>query len=187
VDCPTYVLSGPVEGTSYILDKEKEFYKDTIDKYGLMSHGSKLSDKYDAALLYTEDITDAVQAAKMLLFTSGSTMQQMQKVMDTVDKITAEEKESLVINSFFLDADPYGEHYYLDFRACHCLSDCVSCRGGRDAAFGVYGIVDDPQKFYFLVCAALIGVREIDFTRAAESRRSMSEKKTSALEKFIQS
>jgi hypothetical protein len=51
----------------------------------------------------------------------------------------------------------------------------------------VYGIVDDPQKFYFLVCAALIGVREIDFTRAAESRRSMSEKKTSALEKFIQS
>jgi hypothetical protein len=149
VDCPTYVLSGPVEGTSYILDKEKEFYKDTIDKYGLMSHGSKLSDKYDAALLYTEDITDAVQAAKMLLFTSGSTMQQMQKVMDTVDKITAEEKESLVINSFFLDADPYGEHYYLDFRACHCLSDCVSCRGGRDAAFGVYGIVDDPQSSIF--------------------------------------
>lgn len=42
-----------------------------------MSHGSKLSDKYDAALLYTEDIADAIQAAKMLLFAPVPVIQQV--------------------------------------------------------------------------------------------------------------
>lgn len=53
-----------------------------------------------------------------------------------------------------------------------------------NAAFGVYGIVEGP---YFLVCAGLIGVREIDFTRAAEPRYSMSNRKASRIEQFIQS
>jgi hypothetical protein len=41
-----------------------------------MSHGSKFSDRYDdaSALLYTEDIANAIQAADMLLVTSESTI-----------------------------------------------------------------------------------------------------------------
>lgn len=56
-----------------------------------------------------------------------------------------------------------------------------------NAGYGMYGIVEDPKSAVFSIFGALIKVRgEVIFTRAAETRRSMPENKTSAFAKFVQ-
>ncbi|KAJ5827672.1 Glycoside hydrolase superfamily [Penicillium robsamsonii] len=255
VACPTTLptdhFKGPDEIT-YVLDDEKGFYKDMMDKYGideswikfgdlwvwvepgchpsgggnsvrncelywhgwpnqdddrmkvpnpketisgamknLTDFGNQLDESaYDAsAFLYTEDIADAIQAAEMPLFMTESAIEQMQKVMDTADKITAEYKKEMIINfaaALVMLVPAVGET--IGTLGLATIGRVVMLAGeAGNAAFGVYGIVEDPKSAVFSIFGALIGVRgEMGFARAAEARRSMSEKENSALGKYVQ-
>ncbi|KAJ5437022.1 Glycoside hydrolase superfamily [Penicillium cf. griseofulvum] len=251
--CPTILSTDWIHAppkVTYVLDDEKGFYKDMMDKYGideswikfgdlqvyvdpgcrpldgdvtgcqhywhgwpnqdeehmkvpnpketisgamknLTDFGNQLDESaYDAsAFLYTEEISDALEASEMPVFMVESAIEQMKKVMETADKITAEYKKSMIINfaaAFLMLVPAVGET--IGALGLATIGRVVMLAGeAGNAAFGVYGIVEDPESAIFSIFGALIGVRgEMGFARAAESRRGMSEKETSALGKFVQ-
>ncbi|KAJ5256934.1 Glycoside hydrolase superfamily [Penicillium angulare] len=157
----------------------------------LTDFGDQLDDSAaDAAwFMYADDVDDAVVAAELPLFLAESAVKQMQKVVDAADDIDAAEKKSFIVNfaaSLLMLVPAVGES--IGALGLATIGRVVTLAGDvGNAAFGVYGVVEDPQSAIFGVFGALIGVRgERGFSDAAESRRGMSEKEKSALGKYFQ-
>jgi hypothetical protein len=167
--------------------------KDTISgaMKNLTDFGNQLDESAADAggFMYTQDVGDAVDAAQLPLFLTESAVQQMQKIIDAADSITAAEKKSFIVNfvgSLLMLVPAVGETIWA--LGLGILGRVVLLAGEvGNAAFGVYGVVEDPTSAIFSIFGAIIGVRgEIGFERAAGSRRSMSEKESTVLGKFVQ-
>ncbi|KAJ5577072.1 Glycoside hydrolase superfamily [Penicillium sp. DV-2018c] len=142
-----------------------------------------------AAFLYTQDIADAIEAAEMPVFMCESAVQQMQKVIDAADEIAAAEKKAMIVNfaaAFLMLVPAVGET--IGVLGMATIGRVVMLAGEvGNAAYGVYGVVEDPASAVFSIFGAIIGIRgELGFQRAAEARRGMSNKENTVLGKFVQ-
>jgi uncharacterized membrane protein len=167
--------------------------KDTISgaMKSLTDFGNQLDESAADAggFMYTQDVGDAVDAAQLPLFLTESAMQQMQKIIDTANSITAAEKKSFIVNfvgALLMLVPAVGET--IGTLSLGILGRVVLLAGEvGNAAFSIYGVVEDPTSAIFSIFRAIIGVRgEIGFERATGSRRSMSEKESTVLGKFVQ-
>jgi len=167
--------------------------KDTI--LGAIKDLTDFGDQLDESaanargFIYTQDVDNAVDAAQLPLFLTGLAVQQMQKIIDAADTITATEKKAFIVNfvgSLLMLVPAVGET--IGALSLGVLGRVVLLAGEvGNTAFSVYSVVEDPASTIFSIFGAVVGVRgEIGFKRATRSGRSISEKESTALGKFVQ-
>lgn len=111
----------------------------------------------------------------------------MKKVADAADKIEEAEKKAMIVNFVMaiLMIVPAVGGELAGSLGLTTIGRIITMTGAAgDAAFGVYGVVEDPKSAIIALFVALVGFRgERGFSKAAEVRRGMSSKELAVLGK----
>lgn len=108
----------------------------------------------------------------------------MQEVADAAEEIEEADKKAMILNfvmAILMVVPAVGEA--AGSIGLTTIGRIITLTGVTgNAAFGVYGVVEDPKSAIVSLFIALVGLRgELGFSKAAEVRRGMSSKEIAVL------
>lgn len=136
------------------------------------------------AMVYMGSTLDVVTASELPVFMTEYAVDSMKEVADAAEEIEEAQKKRMILNfvmAILMVIPAVGEAAASVGLAT--IGRIIIMTGALgDAAFGVYGVVEDPQSAVISLFAALVGLRGgAGFSEAAKIRRGMSKKEISAL------
>lgn len=138
------------------------------------------------ALSYVGSTADVVTASELPVFMSEFAVDSMQEVADAAEEIEEADKKAMILNfvmAILMIVPAVGEA--AGSIGLTTIGRIITLTGVTgNAAFGVYGVVEDPKSAIVSLFIALVGLRgELGFSKAAEVRRGMSSKEIAVLGK----
>jgi len=145
----------------------------------------------DAALMaglghYIGEATDVIDAASIPVFMLTQAVESMRKIVATANEIKDEEKKQTILlfaMSFMMMVPVAGQE--VAGVGLVTIGRVITLTGEvGNAAFGVYGVVQDPKSIVFALFGSLIRGPKSS-KEAADVRRRMTDKDVSGLGSFV--
>ncbi|KAL4896950.1 glycoside hydrolase [Aspergillus ambiguus] len=183
-ECGTWWFDFPTRDPTMKVPNPKDVIENSLTNLTIVRDMLVEAEEEIMYYLYSGSTSDVVTASEYPVFMTQFAVEQMEKVADLGEEIEEQEKKERILN-FVMAAlmliPAVGEA--VGSLGLATIGRVIILTGALgDAAFTVYGIVEDPKSAILALFTSLVGFRGASgFTKGAQARRRMSTKEASAI------